>query len=786
VPLFDTVWFCNAGDQSTTGHYAVTKRPQNTAVAAGVLRRQFTAPAVGNERVFVCVVAGTTANVTDATWVLTRGAKTTDGTATWQECTGASAVNGDLADTPTWAAAKAIATAVTLGAIIQRANGASYWICSTAGNTGASEPAWTNNTAGTTQTDSTVIWTCLGVVGNFTGGGAPHARLANACATNWFAVGNTLYVGDNHAESQATAITITPVLSASNVGRILCHNHSGSYPPAAGDLTTGATVSTTTNVNLTFNPGTGAIYVYGLRFQAGVGASTTNSFLILTPGNAIYVFDNCVFQIANTVASAVTIQLNTTTAGVVLWNNCQVSFGNVLNYIEVGTTAFTWQNTGQVLASGSAVPTNFIGQSANGRLANVLLEALDLSQLTGALINLTITYEMGNWLVKDCKLNAAVTIPTPTVFGQAIQLIRSDSGGTAYKSARYTYEGTETTETSITRVNGATDPSGQAQSRKIASTANALWLRPFQAEPYAIWNPTTGSNVTVTVYGTINAGALPNNDDIWLDVEYLGNASYPVGSIANTTKASTLAANAAVASDGSTWNTPGVTLDGTTAGGATVSGGGLTVTHTTGTNHAGVFSTAAATAGKYYFEMKVVTAFISTENIGVGSGLLSDAAFNNNFTGVSLGTGSSSIITNNVGAVANLGITAVGDVYGFALDLTAKLAWIRRNNGNWNNDASANPATGTNGLTIAAGAFAPMVRFTTGGGTEAVTANFGATTYANAAPAGFGNWPAGWLPFKLVATLSAPQPGLPGILEARVRVGKASATYYVDPTVALS
>jgi hypothetical protein len=548
VAFYDTTWYC-----SSVGYAAVTVRPQNTAVAAGVIRRQFTAPSVGNERCFVCIVAGTTANVTDATWVLTRGAKTVDGTATWQECTGASAVNGDLTNTANWTQAKALGTP-TLGAIIQRNNGASYWICSTAGTMGASEPAWPNNTAGTTQADGTTTWTCLGVVGNFTGGQAPHARLANACTSTWFAAGSTVHVSSNHAESQATAITITPGLSAATVSRILCHN-SGSYPPASGNLTTGATISTTSNVNLTFSPNNGTIYIYGITFQAGVGASTAPSAIILTPNGAYYFFDNCIFKIANTVASAQAIQVNSAAnAGVVVWNNCTVSFGNAAHFVEIGSAVFTWQNTGQVLAGGSSVPTGLIGQATAARLADVVLEALDLSQLTGDLMRTVASSLMGSWLVKDCKLHASLTIATPQLYGQTVQFVRCDSAATAYKSTRYAYEGTETTEASITRVGGAVDANGQAQSRKIITTANAQWLRPFQAEPYAIWNTVTGATVTVTVYGTINAGAVPNNDDIWLEVEYLGSSATPLGTIVTTTKTSVLASNAAVASDGSTWN----------------------------------------------------------------------------------------------------------------------------------------------------------------------------------------------------------------------------------------
>jgi hypothetical protein len=560
MAYYDTTWYCNAGDQSTTGHYAVAKRPQNAAVAAGQLVRQFTAPAVGSERVFACIVAGTTANVTDATWVLTRGAKTTDGTATWQECTGASAVNGDLTNTPTWAAAKAISSAVTLGAIIQRNNGASYWICSTAGSTGASEPAWANNTAGTTQADSTVTWTCLGVVGNFTGGQAPHARLGNAGATTWFAPNNTIYVGDNHAESQATAITINPSGTISTTTKIICHNHSGSYPPAAADVTTGASISTTAaSVNISISMNASA-YFYGLAFKAGVGVGTASNNILNASNTGSYTFyDNCSFWLANTTANNISqIQLTNAGAngGIIIFNNTTVKFAVATQVLTPGYGKFIWQNTGPILASGSTVPSVLLnlGVAAVSQLCSIILEAIDLSQLTGSLWNSNTSSSQNDITVKDCKLNAAMTFQQPINPTVLAQIVRSDSSATGYKSARYAYEGTETTETSITRVGGASDPTGQAQSRKIVTTANSQWLRPFKAEPYAIWNPTTGANVTVTVCGTINAGSLPNNDDIWMEVEYLGSSASPLGTVITTTKANLLAANAAVASDGSTWN----------------------------------------------------------------------------------------------------------------------------------------------------------------------------------------------------------------------------------------
>src|ERR1700743_2932630 len=95
-----SVWYIDSSKYAS-----VTAWAASTSIAAGALRRQLTTPAVGSERVFAAVVAGTT-NSTEPTWTLTKGAKTTDNAVTWQEVTGQPGVNGDLANTPNWNAVK--------------------------------------------------------------------------------------------------------------------------------------------------------------------------------------------------------------------------------------------------------------------------------------------------------------------------------------------------------------------------------------------------------------------------------------------------------------------------------------------------------------------------------------------------------------------------------------------------------------------------------------------------------------------------------------------------------
>ena len=107
-------------------------------------------------------------------------------------------------------------------------------------------------------------------------------------------------------------------------------------------------------------------------------------------------------------------------------------------------------------------------------------------------------------------------------------------------------------ETTIVRTGGASDGTTPI-AWKIVTTANCTYSLPFECPPIAIWNDTTGSAVTATVEGIWGGGAVPHDDEIWLDVEYLGDASSPQGSFVNDGKADLLTTAANQTSSSETW-----------------------------------------------------------------------------------------------------------------------------------------------------------------------------------------------------------------------------------------
>jgi len=154
-------------------------------------------------------------------------------------------------------------------------------------------------------------------------------------------------------------------------------------------------------------------------------------------------------------------------------------------------------------------------------------------------------------------------------------------------------------------------------------------------------------------------------------------------------------------------------------------------------------SVASHASGKYYAEA-TYTAAPGSFDLGFGVANASEAltgfAFLDN-NGAGQYSGDTRFLLNG-SALFSWGVApAQGDVIGIAVDIGAGKIWARINGGTWNNDGAADPATGTNGANIAAITGSLYALAWCGGSTtQSITVNFGATSYANAAPSGFGNW----------------------------------------------
>lgn len=167
----------------------------------------------------------------------------------------------------------------------------------------------------------------------------------------------------------------------------------------------------------------------------------------------------------------------------------------------------------------------------------------------------------------------------------------------------------------------------------------------------------------------------------------------------------------------------------------TLSGGNLVATHSSALSWDSVRADSFLSSGMWYFE----DTFTSGTFMMVGIGK-STASLTTWVGGDADGWGYSydGSIFNNAIAGPTYPTYATGDTVCVAADLTNGLLWFRLNGaGNWNNSGTADPSTGTGGISIGAGTWAPMG---SGFDTMVQTARFGAAGFVGAIPSNYRPW----------------------------------------------
>lgn len=172
----------------------------------------------------------------------------------------------------------------------------------------------------------------------------------------------------------------------------------------------------------------------------------------------------------------------------------------------------------------------------------------------------------------------------------------------------------------------------------------------------------------------------------------------------------------------------------------TLSNGNLTAQNTGLLGNNLVRSIASHTTGKFYCEA-TVGGVLNGANSAVGfcdSTESMTTQLGSDIDGVGYQKGG--VVLFNNATASTIQTYTTTNIIGMAIDIGGSLVWFQVNGGNWNNNASNNPATGVGGISISGIGGTLFVCVECHASSDSFTMNFGASAYSNAAPPGFSNW----------------------------------------------
>lgn len=382
------------------------------------------------------------------------------------------------------------------------------------------------------------------------------AKATIAGAASISAAGDTVYVSQAHAESTSATQTLAFAGTRSNPVKIVCGND-GAEPPTAV-----STAATCTQGSGTYHYAiTGHIYCYGISFAAGAGAN--NGQIQQATNGEKQVYESCKFIIAGSGTSATLAAASSADPAHVTWKNCDVKFAAAGSGLNTIGAELVWE--GGSILSGSAALTNLFrtNTSPAGRSLIATVSGVDLSNLgTSANLVLMVASKGSKVVFRNCKLPASWSgslisgTPSPT---DRVEMYNCDNADTNYRLWIEDYNGSIKHETTLIKTGGASDGT-TGLSWKMASSANVTYpMSPLESGEIAYWNDTTGAAKTLTVDILHDSATNLTDAEAWLDVQYLGTTSFPLGNFINDAKADVLATAADQTASSATWTTTGMT-----------------------------------------------------------------------------------------------------------------------------------------------------------------------------------------------------------------------------------
>lgn len=381
-----------------------------------------------------------------------------------------------------------------------------------------------------------------------------NAELTAAAVDAVDAAGDRWLFDYRHSESTGAAITLSLAGTLASPSQLISVTQTGAS--GVSGVTAGATIATGAGsypINIS-----GVGYIFGITFTSGVGSGSNFAPIMCGADNDHLVFDTCTLYLATSNAAA-KFRFGTGSVGVEVSAellNTTLRFAATGQGLQLYQTKLVWRGGG-LHASGAAI-TLLISSLADG--SDVLIDGVDLSYgASGMNLCSGGLNTPGRLIFRNCKLPASwsggVFSSAPSSLGIRGELYNCAAGDVNYAMWVEDYAGSIKHETTIVHTGGASDGTTPI-SWKMASSANAEYPAIVLRSPEIfVPNTTTGASKTLTVEiaqdGTTTA---LNDDEIWLEVEYLGTSGTPLALFASDAKADVIASAAAQANSSETWS----------------------------------------------------------------------------------------------------------------------------------------------------------------------------------------------------------------------------------------
>ncbi len=357
---------------------------------------------------------------------------------------------------------------------------------------------------------------------------APHETWAKAATTFLVAVdaasaGDDIIIGADHTETPGSTPTYTFPGTVGSPNRVISSTV-GSDSDIVYNKADNIQVSVTAGgTNFIIQ---GSVYFYGFSLKL-------KRDLILQSSASICVFDDCVMQLddaQSNILIGVSAGQNS-----VIFKNTDVNFsvgGAGVGFVLSGPSKFWWR--GGVLSWTGTQPTALFNSLDKDCL--VFMSGVDLSACTSALFDVSDAADIMSEM-HHCVLNSGVSLTTGIINSVGTRILMSgcddSTGNDLYRLEYVDFWGSTVHDDDIFRTTGGASDGTTPISWKMVSTANASeFTEPTKSPWIYAWVDGTGSK-TFTVQCLWDSVTDIQDDEIWLEIEFLEASADPDSAFAD-------------------------------------------------------------------------------------------------------------------------------------------------------------------------------------------------------------------------------------------------------------